>query len=164
MKYVERVLQADENIVFLSRRSYCEFWETHGTTLYNSFPWFVRFRTWPSGIDSSLRQKWPLISLKPGFRSQRGRSDELAKFEAQKFCIPFDASEFQEPDGRLGEYSFKLEIVIGSMKSVKHEHGDREDSDHHRVRFFPTFTNPALFRCRCEFLVQLFLAYVTAQP
>ena len=82
-------------------------------TLYNSFPWFVRFRTWPSGIDSSLRQKWPSISIKPSFPSQRGRSDELAKFEAQKLCIPFDASEFQEPGGRLGEYSFKLEIVIG---------------------------------------------------
>ena len=92
-------------------------------TLYNSFPWFVRIRTWPSGIDSSLRQKWPSISITPGFRSQRGRSDELAKFEAQKSCIPFDAGEFQEPDGRLGEYSFKLEIVIGSTKSVKHEMG-----------------------------------------
>jgi hypothetical protein len=55
---------------------------SHGT-LYNSFPWFVRFRTWPSGIDCSLRQKWPSISLKPGFRSQLWRSDELAKFEAQ---------------------------------------------------------------------------------
>ena len=90
-------------------------------TLYNSFPWFVWIRTWPSGIDSSLRQSWPSISITPGFRSQRGRSDELGKFEAQKFCIPFDASEFQEPDGRLGEYSFKFEIVISSRKSIKHE-------------------------------------------
>jgi hypothetical protein len=98
------------------------YWR-HLTTaaLYNSFPWFVRFRTWPSGIDSSLRQKWPSISIKPGFLSQRGRPDQRGKFEAQKLCIPFDASKMQEPDGRLGKYSFKLEIAIGSRKSVKHD-------------------------------------------
>ena len=123
--------------------------------LYNSFPWFVRIRTWPSGIDSSLRQIWPSISITPGFPSQRGRSDELAKFEAQKLCIPFDASEFQEPDGRLGEYSFKFEIVIGSTKSVKHELGT-ETTLIIGCPFSPRHES-TLFRCRCEFLVQLFL-------
>ena len=104
-------------------------WKLTTETLYNFFPWFVRFRTWPSAIDSSLRQKWPLISITPGFLSQRGRPDQLGKFEAQKLCIPFDASEIQEPDWRIGKYSFKLEIVIGSRKSVKHELLTQNPSD-----------------------------------
>ena len=88
MKYVERVLLAD-------RLYWIVYWPgiilivaaiialRTALTLYNSFPWFVWIRTWPSGIDCSLRQRWPSISIKPGFRSQLWRSDELAKFEAQ---------------------------------------------------------------------------------
>ena len=78
------------------------------SALYNFFPWFVRFRTWPSGIDRFPWQQWPIISIAPGFSSQLRRSDELAKLEAQKLCIPFDAGESQEPGRRLGEYSFEL--------------------------------------------------------
>src|ERR1039458_5933600 len=97
--------------------------------LYNFFPWFVRFRTWPSGIDRSLRQRWPFISIEPSVPSQLWRSDELAKLEAQKLCIPFDGSEFQEPGGRLGEYLFKLKLIIVFTKIAKHE---REIAKHER--------------------------------
>ena len=130
--------------------------------LYNFFPWLVRFRTWPSAIDSSLRQKWPVVSIKPGFHSQRGRPDRLGKFEAQKLRIPFDASEIQEPDGRIGKYLFKLEIVIGSRKSVKHEQGivsasEREGAFFAHLDEFTTRPLPLRIACPA------FLAYVDAQ-
>ena len=103
-----------------------------------------------------------MISIKPGFLSQRGRPDQLGKFEAQKLCIPFDASEIQEPDGRLGKYSFKLEIVIGSRKSVKHEHGIANASEL-RVHFFPRLTKPATRPLPLRIACPAFLAYVGAQ-
>ena len=68
--------------------------ERRALALHDFLPWFVRFRTWPSGIDRFARQKWPMISIEPSLPSQLWRSDKLAKFEAQKLCIPFDGSEF----------------------------------------------------------------------
>ena len=123
---------------------------------------------------SSGSEHGPPASIVPSgrnghrFRSSRASVPtraprQLGKFEAQKLCIPFDASEFQEPDGRIGKYSFKLEIVIGSRKSVKHELVTQTSLSIRGFAFSPVYvasTRPLPLRIACP----AFLAYVSSHP